>query len=165
MRKMNKKGFTIVELVIVIAVIAILSAVLIPTFSGVVANAEKTAAVSDAKAAYQQYLVATAEKGTEEDLVFVYEYKTDMLVILEDGEVKMNGKEKYFEALPTGYTKVVDKVTTEKPVSGTATQEDAKGVVVADTVFETTAVEGATKYDIETNAVVIEKLFKVTVTG
>ncbi|MBQ3116520.1 MAG: type II secretion system protein [Clostridia bacterium] len=36
MKKNNKKGFTIVELVIVIAVIAILAAVLIPTFSGIV---------------------------------------------------------------------------------------------------------------------------------
>ena len=34
----NKKGFTIVELVIVIAVIAILAGVLIPTFSGIVGN-------------------------------------------------------------------------------------------------------------------------------
>ena len=32
----SKKGFTIVELVIVIAVIAILAAVLIPTFSNLV---------------------------------------------------------------------------------------------------------------------------------
>ena len=39
MKKLNKKGFTIVELVIVIAVIAILAAVLIPTFSGVIAKA------------------------------------------------------------------------------------------------------------------------------
>lgn len=36
MKKTNtKKGFTIIELVIVIAVIGILAAVLIPTFSGV----------------------------------------------------------------------------------------------------------------------------------
>ena len=38
-RKSNKKGFTIVELVIVIAVIAILSAVMIPTFVGIVRKA------------------------------------------------------------------------------------------------------------------------------
>ena len=40
MRNTNKKGFTIVELVIVIAVIAILSAVLIPTFSGIINKAK-----------------------------------------------------------------------------------------------------------------------------
>ena len=43
MKKTNKKGFTIVELVIVIAVIAILAAVLIPTFSGIVKNARISA--------------------------------------------------------------------------------------------------------------------------
>ena len=39
MKKTNKKGFTIVELVIVIAVVAILAAVLIPTFVSVVNKA------------------------------------------------------------------------------------------------------------------------------
>ncbi len=43
MRKMNKKGFTIVELVIVIAVIAILAAVLIPTYSSLVKKANQSA--------------------------------------------------------------------------------------------------------------------------
>ena len=40
MKKNNKKGFTIVELVIVIAVIAILAAVLIPTFSSIIKKAK-----------------------------------------------------------------------------------------------------------------------------
>ena len=39
MRNTNKKGFTIVELVVVVAVIAILAAVLIPTFSGIIRKA------------------------------------------------------------------------------------------------------------------------------
>ena len=43
MRNTNKKGFTIVELVVVVAVIAILAAVLIPTFSGVIAKANLSA--------------------------------------------------------------------------------------------------------------------------
>ena len=41
MRK-SKKGFTIVELVIVIAVIAILAAVLIPTFANLIRQANKS---------------------------------------------------------------------------------------------------------------------------
>ena len=40
MRNTNKKGFTIVELVIVVAVIAILAAVLIPTFTGIINKAK-----------------------------------------------------------------------------------------------------------------------------
>ena len=42
MRKSNKKGFTVVELVIVIAVIAILAAVLIPTFAGLIQKANES---------------------------------------------------------------------------------------------------------------------------
>ena len=49
MKKNNKKGFTIVELVIVIAVIAILAAVLIPTFTGVTEKAQKSAALQNAE--------------------------------------------------------------------------------------------------------------------
>ena len=45
----NKKGFTIVELVIVIAVIAILAAVLIPTFSGVISKANESSALQTAR--------------------------------------------------------------------------------------------------------------------
>lgn len=62
MRKTNKKGFTVVELVIVIAIIAVLAAVLIPTFAGVI----KTARLSADKKAVQEMTsalsVATAEK-------------------------------------------------------------------------------------------------------
>lgn len=47
--KNQKKGFTLVELVIVIAVIAVLSAVLIPTFSGVINNANEAKDKANAK--------------------------------------------------------------------------------------------------------------------
>lgn len=45
MKFTNKKGFTVVELVIVIAIVAVLSAVLIPTFSGLVQKANVSADV------------------------------------------------------------------------------------------------------------------------
>ena len=53
----NKKGFTIVELVIVIAVIAILAAVLIPNLSRLVDKANESKAMQQAKAAYDSYLI------------------------------------------------------------------------------------------------------------
>ena len=48
-KRNNKKGFTIVELVIVIAVIAILAAVLIPTFSGIIKKAQESSDIQLAK--------------------------------------------------------------------------------------------------------------------
>jgi prepilin-type N-terminal cleavage/methylation domain-containing protein len=56
MKKLNKKGFTIVELVIVIAVIAILAAVLIPTFSAVIQKANQNAAMQAARNAFTTWL-------------------------------------------------------------------------------------------------------------
>ena len=50
MKRNTKKGFTIVELIIVIAVIAVLAAVLIPTFSNLIQKANEakdTALVSN----------------------------------------------------------------------------------------------------------------------
>ena len=63
MKKMNKKGFTIVELVIVIAVIAILAAVMIPTFGGIIKRANESAAMQEATATYKALLTETAYNG------------------------------------------------------------------------------------------------------
>ena len=59
MKKINKnnKGFTIIELVIVIAVIAILAGVLIPTFSNVVDKANKSKVLQEARNIYTEYAV------------------------------------------------------------------------------------------------------------
>ena len=50
----NKKGFTIVELVIVIAVIAILAAVMIPTFSNIITKANESSVQQTAVALYKE---------------------------------------------------------------------------------------------------------------
>lgn len=70
-----KKGFTIIELVIVIAVIGILAGVLIPTFSNVIANANKTAAMEEAKNAYTAYLADNAANITMNGCTFVIKSK------------------------------------------------------------------------------------------
>lgn len=57
--KNNKKGFTIVELVVVIAVIAILAAVLIPTFSSITNSARESAALQEAKSGSETVLALT----------------------------------------------------------------------------------------------------------
>ncbi len=61
MKKMNKKGFTIVELVIVIAVIAVLAAVMIPTFSGMIDKANESNALSAAKNAHTSILYSVGD--------------------------------------------------------------------------------------------------------
>lgn len=56
MKKNTRKGFTITELVIVIAVIAILAAVLIPTFAGIVEKANDSADLQEARSIMTQYV-------------------------------------------------------------------------------------------------------------
>ena len=65
----NKKGFTIVELVIVIAVIAILAGVLIPTFAGVTKKAKESAALQEARNLYTEYLAVN--NGVVNETVYV----------------------------------------------------------------------------------------------
>lgn len=60
----KKKGFTLVELVIVIAVIAILSAILIPTFGSIMSDAKETSAKADLKSAITTYLAENSASDT-----------------------------------------------------------------------------------------------------
>lgn len=59
MKKNNKKGFTLVELVIVVAVMAVLVAVAIPTIGSIKASAEKS--VSDTNARTIESMIKLAE--------------------------------------------------------------------------------------------------------
>lgn len=72
-KRNNKKGFTIVELVIVIAVIAILAAVLIPTFAGIIKKANISADTQLCKNMNTALSMAKAEGksvDTMEDVLF-----------------------------------------------------------------------------------------------
>ena len=99
----NKKGFTLVELVIVIAVIAILAAVLIPTFSNVVAKANASKELQQVTNAYKEALAETlADDGVADDTVEVGDYQFEfttndegvMTVVIKDVKIS-NGVKSY----------------------------------------------------------------------
>lgn len=56
MKRNTRKGFTLTELVIVIAVIAILAAVMIPSFSNMITKANHSAALQEARNMYTAYV-------------------------------------------------------------------------------------------------------------
>lgn len=119
----KKNAFTITELVIVIAVIAILAAVLIPTFSNVIASAKQSAALQVCHNAMTEYI---SQSTTDDDpnndnpvgMVFVsdgyaFVYINNQLqtlgtlsgnanvAVLESGEVDI-GELKGIDATDTG---------------------------------------------------------------
>ena len=84
--KKAKRGFTITELVIVIAVIAILAAVLIPTFSNVIKRANESAAMQEAKSEYDNFrpeTILTDEANVGDDYLFVYKDGEDYFVVID----------------------------------------------------------------------------------
>lgn len=75
MRKTNRKGFTIVELVIVIAVIAILAAVLIPTFASIVSKANESNIQQVLSAARKVVVAENAADSDFDEAKIYYAYK------------------------------------------------------------------------------------------
>jgi len=70
----KKKGFTIVELVVVIAVIGILSAILIPTFSGLIRRSQEQGQQLELRNAYEAYAIEAGEDVlTEHQVVLAKE--------------------------------------------------------------------------------------------
>ena len=116
----KRKGFTIVELVIVIAVIGILSAVLIPTFAGLVQKSKDSALQQNLTNAYTNYVASVDAKTNEiyskEDVYFVATsagnkfYDSNELIELGENAVvyQYNSSEGVFEEVEldmnVGYT-------------------------------------------------------------
>lgn len=118
MKKLNKKGFTIVELVIVIAVIAILAGVLIPTFATVVDKANQSKAMQEAKNEYEAYLAENAETLTGNENFYVVTEKYYFEV--ENGQFNTTAIAKGDKTFSGADLSIVYKVTAaETPASDT----------------------------------------------
>ena len=126
MRKNNRKGFTIVELVIVIAVIAILAGVLIPTFAGIVEKANKSAALQEATSAYKVFLSESEDAnisgdGNPDAYIKIVDGKDTYYFSVENGKIE--------EDADVTDIKFVDSVS-EDTAAGTYYVKDAKNTNV-----------------------------------
>lgn len=59
MKRLNKKGFTLAELLIVVAIIAILVAIGIPAFSTAMERSRETVDLSNVRGAYAEFMAGT----------------------------------------------------------------------------------------------------------
>jgi len=92
----RKKGFTIVELVIVVAVIAILAAVLIPTFSNLVKKANESADIQAVRN-MNVYLAQAEATGDVNSILDVYEIFDESDYVVENYQPLYKGRYFYYD--------------------------------------------------------------------
>ena len=96
MKNLKKKGFTIVELVIVIAVIAVLAAVLIPTFVNLTKKANQTADIQAVR--NMNVFLAQAEAlGEVDSILDVYEVFEESDYVVENYQPLYKGRYFYYD--------------------------------------------------------------------
>lgn len=92
---MKKKGFTLIELIVVIAIIGVLAAILVPAMLGYVRKSKITTANTTAKSIYNAYNTAIVDYDT-----------IDESTGLSDGTLTKNGASNFAGSL-TGFDKCV----------------------------------------------------------
>lgn len=106
MRKMkNSKGFTLMEMLIVVAIIAVLVAVMIPVMNNSLEKSRDTATVANLRTAYAEAQVAyLTEDATNDDVTIKYntaEGKTGSIASIAVANVKAMGKNAGFSNVET----------------------------------------------------------------
>ena len=107
-KKNNRKGFTIVELVIVIAVIALLATILVPTFGNVVEKAQNAALVAEIKNAHASYVTECTGTVYYSDTVYICFTENDVRTyyLVDKGEIRLNSDD-----LGTPYSETILSIT------------------------------------------------------
>lgn len=80
----NKKGFTLVELIVVIAILAVLGLILVPQVTGYIAAAKDSVGKANAKSCYSQGVAFIAAREANTAL-------TNDITINIDGKCKFDG--------------------------------------------------------------------------
>lgn len=105
--KLNKKGFTLAELLIVVAIIAVLVAVSIPIFTSQLNNAKLAADAANVRAKYAELVVAALEADSSSATITV----TELQAACTNGStVTKSSDDKYIEVTLSGASKSPVKI-------------------------------------------------------
>lgn len=78
MKRLGKKGFTLVELMVVIVIIGILVAIIVPSVTSAVNSAKKQSALADAKSQLTTWSIEVATAGSNTAQYFEGDDKTPL---------------------------------------------------------------------------------------
>ena len=108
-KKLNKKGFTLAELLVVVAIIAILVAIAIPVFSSQLENARKSTDEANIRSAYSIAQTATLLQDTS-------------------GKILADTSKTYYFQKDGSFAATSDKAYVMKHTDGTVTVDTVPGV-------------------------------------
>lgn len=93
MKRLGKKGFTLVELMVVIVIIGILVAIIVPSVTSAVNSAKKQSALADAKSQLTTWSIEVATAGSTTTAEYVV---GDKVTTLTEAEALKIAGEKVF---------------------------------------------------------------------
>lgn len=151
----NKKGgFTLIELIVVIAILAILMAILVPSISGIIGNAKHQSAVSDARSIFiaaQSVATDVQSKGGTLDAV-----STGTGVFVSTAATGKIALSDLADPLGSTFSAKLQGFTSDNTYSGTATiaiksiMTDSSGNITSVTIQEKGAKgDSSGSYDIK----------------
>ena len=93
-KKLNKKGFTLAELLVVVAIIGVLVAISIPIFTSQLRKAQVATDQANARAGKAAAVAAALEAQPESVSTYYYNAKTGVVVLNDKTGIEAYGKTK-----------------------------------------------------------------------
>ena len=172
-----KKAFTIIELVITIAIIAILTAILIPTFSYIIDKSSESKAVQEITSVLKETFI---EIEISDDVVFLYyddtqieyifTYKDKVLEIIEYSTIDFNDKKMLlddtrYDLIDTSsinnfpdhiklYNKYIEILPTSITISGLNTLYVDETIVLSPTIYPSNAENKEVSWSVSDESIV-----------